>query len=104
MGDIIKDIGAGAIIVNRSTVEKSFNKVREEFDEETANALKKVEEEINKSGNKEAAELFETFNEELQKPEPKKSILRTVWNGIQLALPTITQLTKVVADISKLFM
>ncbi|MTJ55832.1 hypothetical protein FJR38_25795 [Anabaena sp. UHCC 0253] len=103
MGDNFQNIGAGATIVNRSKVEKSFNKVREEFDEETAKSLNIVEQEINKSGNKDAAELFDTFNEELQKPEPKKSVLRTCWKGIELALPSITTLTKIVLDISKLF-
>ena len=103
MGDNFEKIGEGATIVNRSTVERSFNRVREEFDEDTVNALKRIEEEINKSGNQEAAELFEGFNEELQKPKPKKTLLRSSWKGIVEALPAVTQLTKVVADITKLF-
>ncbi|KGF71507.1 hypothetical protein DO97_18100 [Neosynechococcus sphagnicola sy1] len=74
-GDVFQNI-TGSTIVNKSIVEASFNKVKEEFDSDTANALKVVAAEIEKAGNKEAAELFESFNEELQKPEPKRSVLR----------------------------
>lgn len=102
MGDIFENI-RDSTIVNRSIVEKSFNKVREEIDQDTAMALLRVAEEIAKSGNPEAAELFEGFNEELQKPEPRGSVLKSIWDGIEKALPTIVQLTDVVTRISKLF-
>jgi hypothetical protein len=92
-----------ATIVNRSLVEKSFNQVKSDFDQETADALKLVAKEIEKSGNKEAAENFDSFNEELQKPEPKKSVLRVLWGGVTTALPSILQITDVVTKISKLF-
>jgi hypothetical protein len=91
-----------ATIINHSLVEKSFNKIKSDFDEETASALKKVAAEIEKSGNKEAAGNFDTFNEELQKPEPKKSVLRSLWGGITGALPSILQMTDVIIKISKL--
>lgn len=102
MGDKFENIH-NATIINRSLVEKSFNKIKSDFDEETANALKKVAAEIEKSGNKEAAENFDSFNEELQKPEPKKSVLRALWGGVTGALPSILQMTDVVTKISKLF-
>lgn len=102
MGDIFKNI-SNSTIVNRSIVEKSFDKVQEKYDKETAMALLRVAEEISKSGNKEAAELFEEFNEELQKPKPRQSVMKSVWGGIEKALPTIVQLVDVVAKISKLF-
>ncbi len=76
-GDQITVTGSGNTLVNRSIVQNAFNKVKADYDEETANALKRVEEEINKSGNKAAAENFESFNEELSKPEPRKSLLKT---------------------------
>jgi len=101
-GDIFKNI-TGSTIVNKSIVEASFNKVRERFDTDTANAIKVVAEEIEKSGNREAAELFESFNEELQKPQPKRSVLRNCWNGIVEVLPMLSELVGVVAKISALF-
>lgn len=101
-GDVFQNI-TGSTIVNKSIVEASFNKIKEEFDSDTANALKVVAAEIEKAGNKEAAELFESFNEELQKPEPKRSVLRNFWNGIVEALPQLTSLAEVVVKISALF-
>ena len=94
-GDKINVHGSGNTIVNRSSVQNAFNKVKDDYDEETANALKRVEEEINKSGNREAAENFEAFSEELSKPEPKKSLLKTLWEGTLSALPTLAQLSSV---------
>src|SRR5215211_5184912 len=102
VGDRFENI-SGSTIINRSTVENAFNRVQKDFDQETANALLKVAEEIEKSGNKEAAEMFESFNEELQKPEPKKPVLRSLWAGMVEAMPTLAQLTDVVAKISTLF-
>jgi hypothetical protein len=63
-GDVFENI-TGSTIVNKSIVEASFNKVKEEFGPDIANALKVIAEEIEKSGNKEAAENFDSFNEEL---------------------------------------
>ena len=100
MGDIFEHI-SGSTIVNRSLVEQSFNKVRDEYDEDTAQALVRVAEEVQKSGNQDAAELFEGFNEELQKPAPKRSLLRSCWSGLVMALPTLLQLTEVAASMEK---
>lgn len=102
MGDKFENV-RNATIVNRSFVQNAFNKVKREYDEETAQALKEIAEEIEKSKNTEAAENFNSFNEELQKPEPKKSILRTLWAGVTTALPSMLQMTDIVAKISKLF-
>ncbi len=102
-GDIFSNIGAGATIVNRSTVQNAFNKVKSEHGEEVAQALNQVEEEINKSGNKDAADTFNSFNEELQKPQPKKSVLQALWHGVVTAVPAIGQLSDVIGRIKTLF-
>jgi hypothetical protein len=102
-GDQITVHGSGNTIINRSIVQNAFNKVKADYDEETANALNRVEEEINKSGNKEAAENFEAFSEELSKPEPKKSLLKALWKGTLDALPTLAQLSNIVNLIVRLF-
>jgi hypothetical protein len=105
-GDVFEHI-TNAFIVNRPTnttikVEKSFNMIDEKYGNEIATALSFVEKEISESGNKEAAELFEGFKEELQKPEPRRSVLKNIWNGIERALPTIAALVDITAKISKL--
>jgi hypothetical protein len=102
-GDKIDVPGSGNTIVNRSTVNNAFNKVKAAHSEEVAKALLDVEAAINKSENKEAAENFESFNDELAKPEPKKSLLKTLWQGTLAALPTLEELPDVIAKISALF-
>ena len=101
-GDHFENI-SHSTIVNRSIVQKSFNKLARDYDDDTAQALQQLAEEIEKSGNREAAETFEAFNEELQKPEPKKSILRSLFNGITEALPALSSMTDLIEKISKIF-
>jgi hypothetical protein len=102
VGDVFRDI-SGSTIVNRSRVEKSFKRVRDAHDEDLALALVRIAEEINKLGNAEAAELFDGFSEELEKPQPRKAILRGLWDGITAAVPTISQMVDVVTSVSKFF-
>ena len=102
-GDQINAQGSGNTVVNRSVVQNAFNRVRNEYDEETAEALKRVAEEIDRAGNTVAAENFEAFSTELQNPKPKKSLLSTLWQGTVAALPVIKELPDVVAKIMKLF-
>ncbi len=102
MGDKIDVNGSGNTIVNRSTVQNAFNKVKSQYDDATAETLKVIEAEINRSGNTEAAENFDSFNEELQKPEPKKSILKSLWQGTVTLLPTLLQLPGVMENIKQL--
>lgn len=102
-GDQIRVKGSHNIIVNRSKVENAFNKIKREHDEETAKALLQVEEAVNRSGNAEAVENFDAFNDELGKPEPKKSLLKTLWSGTLAVLPAIKELPGVVDSITKLF-
>lgn len=72
MGDVFIDIH-NATLINKSLVENSFNKVKREHDEETAKALVKVAEFIEKSKDPTAVALFDNFNQELDKPQPDKS-------------------------------
>ena len=102
-GDNFNVSGSHNNIVSRSTVNNAFNKVKAAQSEEVAKALLDVEAEINKSGNKEAADNFESFSDELAKPEPKKSLLKTLWQGTLAALPTLKELPDVVDKISGLF-
>jgi hypothetical protein len=102
MGDKFKDI-TDSTIINRSHVEKSFNKVNEKYDEETANAILRVAKEIERSDNKDAGALFDGFNQELAKSEPNKTVLKTIWDGILTHLPSITGMVDVISKITRLF-
>jgi len=58
---------------------------------------------IEESGNKEAGELFDSFNNEIKEPEPKKSMLKSLWGGIEKALPAITTLSEAVVKVVTIF-
>jgi hypothetical protein len=101
MGDVYRNI-SNSTIISRSLLEGSLNKVTREAGEDTAQALRKIGEVIASSGNKEAAELFDQLNEEIQRSPSRKSLLRNTWNGIVAALPAVTAIAGVTAAIAKL--
>ena len=88
--------------VNKSNVVNSFNKVKEQFDEETANVIRQIAEIVEKSENAEAAEYFEAFNEEINKPEPKKSRLKSFWNSLSSVLPVLSSTFSIVTNVMKI--
>lgn len=102
MGDKFEHIGAGATIINRSTLHNSFNAVKNLAGDEVADALIRAAEIINRSNNEEAVENFNAMNEELERERPRKHLLKSFWNGIVTALP-VAELTVLGLEISKLF-
>ena len=101
MGDHFSNI-TNATIINKSVVQNAFNKIKDTIDEDTAAALAQIAEHVEKSGNKEAGEVFNAFNEELQKPEPKKSLLRSFWTGLTSLLPAITSIAGIAEKVIKM--
>jgi len=102
-GDSFSNIGAGATIINRSTLANSLNVAKATAGEDVAEALAKVAELIELSSNNEAADNFAALSEELTKPQPKKSLMKTFWNGIREALPNVKELVELGDTIGKLF-
>jgi hypothetical protein len=103
MGDIYDFKNAsGFTFINKSVVENSFNKIKEQFDENTANVIKQIAEIVEKSSNNEAKELFEAFNKEINNPEPKKTLLKTFWTGLTTALPILASTASITASILKI--
>ena len=100
---IIKDVGDGSIIINESIVLDAFKNVQEKNGKETAEALKLVYDEVEKSGNKDVIEVFNSFTEELNKPTLQKPTLRALWHGIVTELPSIERLTGAIEKITKIF-
>jgi transcriptional regulator with XRE-family HTH domain len=97
-GDRI-NAGAGAVIINRSSFNNAVVAVGRMADPETVSALKQVAEFIDRSGNQDAITIFNEFNHQLQEPEPKKSVLRWLWNGIIDTLPDLATLADATAKI-----
>jgi hypothetical protein len=103
MGDHFDKIGAGAAIVNRSTLTGSLNRVHYPADDAVVQALQVVAKFIEDSGNQGAAENFDALSEELGKPQPKKALLQSYWNGILLALPGLAEIATIADSVAKLF-
>lgn len=102
MGSVFRDI-QDAQILNESVVKNSFNKVKQEHNEEVAKALLQIGKFIQDSGNVPTGILFDKFNEELNKPNAEKSTLRTIWGGIEKTLPSIATISEVVGKLAPLF-
>lgn len=102
VGDTFRNI-SNSTIVNRSLVEGAVNTLQQQHQQAAADAVEKVAELVAQSGNAEAIDYLDTFNEELTRPEPRKSILRSMWSGIVAAVPTITGAIGVVEAIEGLF-
>jgi hypothetical protein len=100
MSDTIKNI-SGSTIVTRSNIANSLNTIRTTKTEELAAALSDLSNLIEKTGNPELTELYETFVEEAGKPEPKKSLLRTIWTGIKESLPALAATSTIALSIHK---
>jgi HEAT repeat protein len=102
MGDYFNNI-QNATIINKSIVEKSFNKVKKEYNEEVAKSLIQIAEFIEESDDISAGILFDNFNEELNKPQPDKSKIKKIWNGIEKTLPSIKIISEVIVKLAPLF-
>jgi len=87
---------------NKSNVVNSFNKVKEQFDETTASVIQQIAEIVEKSKNDEAVELFDAFNEEITKPAPKKSVLKSIWSGLSSVLPVLSTTVSIVEKVIKI--
>jgi hypothetical protein len=97
MGD--KFINISGTVINRSNIKNSLNKVSSQIDDEAAQLLNRITFEVEKSGNKDAIENMEEFHREIQKPEPKKSLLKSFWNGVLIAIPALISNADKVLDI-----
>jgi hypothetical protein len=101
MGDKFENIH-NSTIYNRSKFTNSLNTIKSKYGEETAKALEQVKTIVEKSANTDAGELFDTFNEEIVKEKPKKSILNACWKGLLDVLPVIAQGVGIIEKIQPL--
>ncbi|TCD16975.1 hypothetical protein EZ456_23795 [Pedobacter psychrodurus] len=101
MGDKFENI-QNSTIYNRSTFTEAFNTIKTNYNEESAQALEIVKFLVEKSENKEAGELFDSFNEEVSKEKPKTSVLKSLWEGLTKIVPMITETVGLVDKIMPL--
>ena len=100
-GDTVHAHG-GSTINNRSVVVNSFNTFAVKYDEETAAALVRLEDLVRRSGNVDAQDNLDAFLEEIQRESPRRSILRSLFEGIQQAVPTVAQAGDVLLKVREL--
>lgn len=80
-------------------VENSFNKVKNNYGDDVSKALVKIAESIEESGDPAAGALFDNFNQELNKPQPEKSKLKKIWEGIVKILPSVASIAGAIAPL-----
>ena len=101
-GDIFSNIGAGATVVNRSSLNNSLNSIKISHGDEVTEALARLSEIVEQSGNREAAENFNALTDELSQQQPRKSLVKSFWNGIRDALPAVKDILEIGAKLAPL--
>ena len=102
VGDVFSNV-SGSTIVNRSTLEDSFNSVTPTHGQDMAEALRDVAQLVEDAHDPNIADLFNAFTEELRRPQPRKSTLKTLWDGLMEALPSLVQAADLAAKVASLF-
>jgi hypothetical protein len=103
LGDEFERVGAGATIINRSSLVRSMNTAGPPFDTEVVGALVRLKIIVEGSDSNEALENFNALSEELERPQPRKGLLKSFWAGIVVALPGTPELLELDERIRKLF-
>ena len=103
MGDKFENI-SHATIINRSRVDRAFNRQKDAGNDDIAAALKQIAEHVNQSGNVAAAVVFDQFTSAVNEEQPDKSRVRQYWDGLVAILPSISSVAGAAATIAKLFM
>ncbi|MFD0633621.1 hypothetical protein ACFQ9X_20720 [Catenulispora yoronensis] len=103
MGDVIKNIGAGAVVVNRSTLTNALNAAQTNRGEDAKRALDELARLVEESADPAAVESLNALSEELAKPEPNKHRIKTWLDGIAAAMPNVAQIATSVASVAALW-
>lgn len=81
IGDSFHGI-SDSTIINRSRVIDAFNTIADRNGQVVAEALVELARIISASGNLPAEAVFESFRKEASKPEPERSALKKLWDGL----------------------
>lgn len=87
--------GIGNTLVNRPTTGGAA-------DDELARALDRLRDVVMASAHPDAIDNYQALAEELQRDQPRTSLLRSFWEGIRTALPTATELVDLGTKLSSL--
>jgi hypothetical protein len=99
MGDVYRNISNSSLIV-RSTLKDAIQK-NDIDNPDLSLALGEIAKVIGTGGSKDAADHLNMLTSELAKPEPNKSLLRTIWGGLKDLAPLVKDSVETVAAIEK---
>lgn len=110
MGDKFGNISNSAFInksdnstlISKSNLDNALNQVTYDYGKKSEKALKIIADHISKSNNKEAIDLFNSFNAEISKGNENKAVLRVLWDGFVKVLPDVAQVASAVKIITKM--
>jgi hypothetical protein len=104
VGDVFSNIGAGAVIINRSTLNNALINIQAKHGQEATRALEELADAVRESGNPEAVDNLNGLTEELEKPQPSKNRLRTWLDAIASVLPDVAAVAGAVATLAGLLL
>jgi hypothetical protein len=87
MGDVFRDI-KDSTIINRSSLTRSLNSI-ESNQPEMLNAIGQLAKIVAASHDRNAGELYEQIAEEVSKPTPRHSVLKSCWDALLALVPVI---------------
>jgi hypothetical protein len=102
IGDKFENIGTGAVVVNRSTLEAALNGAGAGYGDETARALAELALMVVRENQPDAIEILNALNGELARPQPDRVQIGTYLHAIESALPRAKDAATVTAKIAAL--
>jgi hypothetical protein len=103
-GSQIKSPGAKLTYINESMLSNALNTVRGDYGDDVRDALRVLANHIQRSKSQEAGELFNSFNEELTRPNSNRTTLKVLWDGLRNSLPEAAKVASSIATITKALM
>jgi hypothetical protein len=89
-GDYFANVGAGAVIVNRSSFTNAINRLPPAPGKlEMRWAFETIAEEVGRNGDKDAIADFNSMTEELQRPNPRTQVLSELRDRLVARLPRL---------------
>jgi hypothetical protein len=101
IGDRFQDI-RNSTIINRSVLDRSVASVTQTDGSDAAELLEQVASLVEGYGDADAVETFESFCEELQRPNRRKAVLRSLWAGLVAGVPTLSAAVDVATKVAAL--
>ena len=103
MGDVFKNVGEGATIINRSFLSNALNLTQTDYGIEARKTLEILAEAVSRTGNQDAIDSVNALTEELDKPQPSRNRLLTWLEATKSALPGVAEVATAVAKLVTLF-